>query len=416
MINKERDTLDDLFRSKLQNLEVDTTSEDWDAITSRLPKAKVIPLHRRWYYGAAAVLLALFVGGGSYYLTRQPATVSLTIAQEIDVAIPDSQDIVPDIILVSEDEDADNATPDGDAVRHASTMNVATLATANIDCIATPEGDAARRVSDATLAATNVTISAETPQLNIHSIDKQISKPVLIADAKPVYAGSKKTSDLRKWGFGTGFAGLAEGSNSTVGTYLLRSSTMEDERLLALNAIAYQNQGSMPKTNIKHKSPISFGFSVSRYLNDRFSLQTGLTYSLLRSDWETQGIYKNLTKQNLHFVGIPLSLSYKIAEWNRFMVYASAGIQADINVAGQERTKNFSGDTQTGSQHTSVRMKEWQWSLNAHAGISYPLIRPLHVFAEIGAAYYFDNGSEMETIFSEKPFNLSPQLGFRLSF
>ncbi|GHT34052.1 hypothetical protein AGMMS49574_20850 [Bacteroidia bacterium] len=413
MINKERDTLDELFRSKLQNLEVDTMPEDWDAITSRLPKTKVIPLHRRWYYGAAvAVLLALFVGGGSYYLTRQPATVSSAIAQETDVAIPDSQDTVSGIILVSEDED--NAAPDGDAVRHVSTMNVATLATANIDRIATMDGrDVARRISDATLATTNVTISVETP---IHSIDKQISKPVLIADAKPVFAGSKKSSASRKWGFGAGLGGLTEGSNSTVGTYLLRSSKMEDEHLLALNAVTYQNQGNMPKTNIKHKSPISFGFSVSRYLNDRFSIQTGLTYSLLRSSWETQGIYKNLTKQNLHFVGIPLSLSYKIAEWNRFMVYASTGVQANINVAGQERTESFSGDTQTGSQHTSVRMKEWQWSLNAHAGISYPLIRPLHVFAEIGAAYYFDNGSEMETVFSEKPFNLSPQFGFRLSF
>ena len=37
MEEKERDALDDLFRSKLQDFEVDTMPDDWDAIASRLP-------------------------------------------------------------------------------------------------------------------------------------------------------------------------------------------------------------------------------------------------------------------------------------------------------------------------------------------------------------------------------------------
>ena len=42
--------------------------------------------------------------------------------------------------------------------------------------------------------------------------------------------------------------------------------------------------------------------------------------------------------------------------------------------------------------------------------------RFVSAFAEVGASYYFDNGSEIETIHSEKPFNMSLQFGFRFGF
>jgi opacity protein-like surface antigen len=98
------------------------------------------------------------------------------------------------------------------------------------------------------------------------------------------------------------------------------------------------------------------------------------------------------------------------------MAYASTGTMVEVNLAGEEKTESFLGSTHTDVTHANVRMKEWQWSVNARAGISYPIFRPISVFAEIGVSYYFDNGSEMETIYSDKSFNLSPQLGFRLSF
>ena len=63
-----------------------------------------------------------------------------------------------------------------------------------------------------------------------------------------------------------------------------------------------------------------------------------------------------------------------------------------------------------------IRMKEWLWSVNAGVGVSYPIIRFVSAFAEIGASYYFDNGSKIETIHSEKPFNVNLQIGFRLGF
>ena len=184
---------------------------------------------------------------------------------------------------------------------------------------------------------------------------------------------------------------------------------------MSLNSPFFNEE--LPKTDVHHKTPVSFGIGVSRYLNNRFSLQTGINYSYLSSDWVTNGTaYHGKVKQKLHFIGIPLSVAYKIAEWKRFQVYAAAGGMAEVNVTGKQETKFFMDATEVSRDVEHVRMKEWLWSVNARAGISYPIIRFVSAFAEVGAAYYFDNGSDIETIHSEKPFNVNLQFGFRLGF
>ena len=62
------------------------------------------------------------------------------------------------------------------------------------------------------------------------------------------------------------------------------------------------------------------------------------------------------------------------------------------------------------------RMKEWLWSVNGKVGVSYPIIRFVSAFGEVSANYYFDNGSTIETIHSEKPFTIGFNMGFRLGF
>ena len=212
-----------------------------------------------------------------------------------------------------------------------------------------------------------------------------------------------------------GGGGLSMGADNLVPQYVTNSSVLKSENLMSLNSFDAEKKDPA-KTDIHHKTPIGVGISISRYLNNRFSLQTGLTYSYLRSEWSTNNTYHIENDQRLHFIGIPLSLTYKIAEWNRFMFYASAGGMAEVNVAGKCRMKLFSDEVEIAKQSEHIRMKEWLWSVNARAGVSYPIIRFVSAFAEVGASYYFDNGSEIETIHSEKPFNMSLQFGFRFGF
>ena len=72
----------------------------------------------------------------------------------------------------------------------------------------------------------------------------------------------------------------------------------------------------------------------------------------------------------------------------------------EINVAGKLNAKIFVENNEIRHEKKHIRMKEWMWSVNA----------------EVGAGYYFDNGSDIETIRSEKPFNVNLQAGFRFGF
>ncbi len=235
----------------------------------------------------------------------------------------------------------------------------------------------------------------------------------LLAHAAPVKKEEKKAR-TKRWSFGMGGGGVSAGTSNSLNAYALKSTLMMDQELLHLNS-PYFN-GQTPKTNFRHNTPVSVGLGAGYSLNDRFSLQSGLNYTFLSSEWETGAVYHGETKQKLHFIGIPLSLSYKIAEWKRVQFYAAAGAMTEVNVAGKLNTKIFVENDEIRHEKKHIRMKEWMWSVNARAGASYPLLRFLSVYAEVGAGYYFDNGSDIETIRSEKPFNVNLQAGFRFGF
>jgi hypothetical protein len=403
MKEKERDIVDELFREKLRYLEADTDPSDWEAIAARLPQRKVIPFRRRWLYGAAAVLAVLFVGGGSLYLSRkQPISADTPVAALIVSAEKETAPLPPAPPQAAVEEQAvESRQP---AVAQSRAKNMDTERQKIAESAGQPKTEKAEKTEKIEAAkAGALTIESQT----------------LIADAAPpVFTSGRSAKPSRKWAFGMGMGGLTQTSGGVVNTYVLRSSKLlEDEELLAINATSDQNLGKTPRTNIKHRTPIAFGLSVSRPLNTRFSFQTGLVYSLLLSDWETQATaYNTKTQQMLHFVGLPLSLSYKLGEWKRFQAYVSYGTLIEVNVAGVLKVKEYLNGLQTGISSENQRMQRWQWSVNARAGISYPLIPYVSAFAEIGAGYYFDNGSAIETIYSDKPFMFSPQIGFRLNF
>jgi opacity protein-like surface antigen len=170
------------------------------------------------------------------------------------------------------------------------------------------------------------------------------------------------------------------------------------------------------KPKMSHKYPLSFGLGVSYALNDRWALQSGLTYTLLRSEWITVFDYPCEVRRQLHFIGLPLGVSYKIAEWNRFRFYVTGGALTEWNVGGRIHTDFLNGGKKIRTEKESVRMKEWLWSVDARAGISYPLLRFVNAYVEGGGHYYFNNGSSVETIRSERPFQLTLQAGIRLGF
>lgn len=468
MKEKERDSIDDLLRTKLLDFEADVQPGDWEAIARRLPASSPVPLRRRIGYWAAAAVVSLLVATGTLYLSHRQSlgdgvadelktaseTLETRLAADACAAANPPKGTDPtdrkshgetsgthEVLGNREAETGRNISPlttqapppvvasvlSAPAARRSRSLSAAeSRTTARLDAsdtmaqavAANDEATQAQALSETPVpdvpgAATEQTVATETTAaasaleetLPISSRTATVSSP----------RRAKKKSSARKWGIGMGAGSLSVGADNLVPQYVTNSSALRSESLMLMNAVNFNNL-DLPKTEIHHKTPVSFGISVSRYLTDRFSLQTGLNYAFLSSEWETNGSYRAKTKQKLHFIGIPLSVSYKIAEWNRFNVYAAAGGMTEINVTGKRKTQFFYHEKEMDHSREHIRMKEWLWSVNARAGVSYPLIRFVSAFAEVGASYYFDNGSDIETIHSEKPFNVSLQLGFRLGF
>lgn len=413
MMNKERDQFDDLFRSKLQDFEVDTLPGDWEAIADRLPGKKVVSFRQTLrYWGAAAVILLLFTTGGLYLFHADEESMAVEIPHP---TLPTSVSPITPIEPISErqmEEPVASIVPNSPVksmktkrmIAQASEKDKST-AQVIVQAQREEEGTETEQKTSAVETA-NKTTSDNASQYVANIPSSQT------VEATPTQ--TEKKTPIKRWGFGMGGGSITAGTTNSLSTYAFKNTMMADFGLEQLNS-PYFNEES-PKTNIHHKTPVSIGMGVSYYLNNRFALQSGLTYTFLSSSWETNGSYHSETTQKLHFIGIPLSLSYKIAEWERIQFYAAAGAMAEVNVAGKLNSKIFVGDDEIAREKSRVRMHEWLWSVNARVGASYPLLRFLSIYAEAGAGYYFDNGSDIETIRSDKPFNVNLQAGFRFGF
>ena len=418
-MEKERDTFDDLFRSKLQDFEVDTMPGDWEAIADRLPVKAPVPFRRTLrYWAAAAVVSLLMITSGVYlFKSEKEATplaekieqetkkIETELAKETEVSVTQVQPV----------EERITASPVA-AVQQPvmqATYKATVKVAENEPAVISSDDDMEENAEVITLPDNTAVVETEEVAQDYPEVGSADDTRSLIADAAPVGKKDKEVSP-RRWGFGMGGGCVTAGTSNSLNTYALKNTSLTDQELLFLNSANFEN--SARKTNVKHKTPVSLGMSVSYSLNNRFALVTGLNYSLLSSSWETSDAYHNKTSQKLHFIGIPLSLTYRIAEWKRFQVYAAAGVMTEVNVAGKLVTKKYMHNELYEKEADHIRMKEWFWSVNARAGVSYPLLRFVSLYAEVGADYYFDNGSSIETVRSEKPFNVNLQAGFRFGF
>ena len=418
-MKKERDTFDDVFRSKLQDFEVDTMPEDWEAIADRLPVKAPVSFRRTLRYWAAAAVISLLMITGGVYMFKSEREVA-PIAEKIEKETKKVEtELAKDVEApVAQIEEKITVSPVAAVQQPAvvrSTYKAAVKVAHTEPAVISSDDDLEEQAEVITDPDEDSVVVDREEVVQDHPEVGSIDTRSLIADAAPVGKVEKEAAP-RKWGFGMGGGSVTTGTNNSLNTYALKNTMMTDQELLFLNSPNFENS-SLPKTNIHHKTPVSVGFSVSRYLNNRFALSTGLNYTFLSSTWDVDApVYYNKTAQKLHFIGIPVSLSYKIAEWNRFQVYAAAGVMTEINVSGKLITEKYSGKELYEKESEHIRMKEWLWSVNARAGVSYPLLRFVSLYAEAGVDYYFDNGSTIETVRSEKPFNVSLQAGFRLGF
>lgn len=188
--------------------------------------------------------------------------------------------------------------------------------------------------------------------------------------------------------------------------FLLSSALREEGR---------DNTAATKAVKVKHRQPIRAGVSVGFGITDRLTMTTGLNYSYLSSDITAGDAYSGMkTDQRLHFIGLPLALTYKVWGNRNISVYATAGGGIDFCVGGKSHSEYLSGGIATETSDEDTRDSRPQWSVNAAAGVQYNFTPLIGVYVEPGLGYYFDNHSDVTTIYKDKPVNFNLSLGLRL--
>ena len=210
-----------------------------------------------------------------------------------------------------------------------------------------------------------------------------------------------------------GFIGKTSGGNSPVLMSSMPSSdpVFYDKNTQITSFFDERYMAMIPTSDLyeetKHHQPISVGMQVGFHLLPKLKLSTGLVYTKVSSDF-ISGVSdtRTVSTQDLHYIGIPLNLSYSVWEYKGLHTYVAAGGEGAVNIKNHAETD--------GEVKESKRDK-MQWSTNASVGIQYDFIPQLGVYVEPGMKYYFDNGSQIENIFKDKKLNFNIQFGLRFN-
>lgn len=174
--------------------------------------------------------------------------------------------------------------------------------------------------------------------------------------------------------------------------------------------------GTQEQLTANHHQPVRIGMSVRFGVSERWAVETGLAYSYLRSDITKTGINRTVTEQRLHYIGVPVSLSYSLWSNRRLAVYASAGMMGEMMVGGKATSTTYENDeaidhdTQTLSDHRP------QFSANCAVSLEYRLTDRIGIYAQPSLNYYFDNNTPLKTVYTDRPLNVSLNVGLAFNF
>ena len=155
----------------------------------------------------------------------------------------------------------------------------------------------------------------------------------------------------------------------------------------------------------QHDMPVSFGVSARIMLSKRFSINTGLNYTLYSSMRERSYSSSEVTereRQNVHYLGIPLRCDWLVVNRRYFTFYMGVGAQVDKCVyarVGNER----------------LHENDFLFSLTGAAGLQYNITNKIGLYLEPDFSLRLNEGT-LETYRHDHFGVISARAGLRFNF
>ena len=197
--------------------------------------------------------------------------------------------------------------------------------------------------------------------------------------------------------------GVAGGNSEGLAPRMLNTSITKDASSVIGNgnSLAPLRSSGYGESSFRHHQPLSFGIAVRKEFAHGLSLESGVNYTLLRSDVRMQYTSDDVA-QKLHFIGVPLRFNWQFLERGRFSLYMGAGGMVEKCVSAR-----------LGSE--TVDEPGVQWSALAAVGAQYRVGGMVGLYFEPEGSYYFTE-TGLRTSRTDSPLTLTLRLGVRLSF
>ena len=168
--------------------------------------------------------------------------------------------------------------------------------------------------------------------------------------------------------------------------------------------------------NSHHSMPITWSLAIRYRLNNRFGLESGLSYSRLTSDFEIGSNGNTINEQQtIHYLGIPVKGIYNIYNRKVWSLYGSLGVTTEIPFYSLLNTSYYLHGLLEATDKTTIRAP-WQWSVGSGLGLQYNFTPNIGLFAEPSLQYYIPTGEQIETYRTEHPLSFSLPLGIRFTW
>lgn len=368
------------MKQKLEGHKMAPPAGLWEGISSEMglqenPVSKTVTI-RLWHWIVAAMLLAL-VGFFVLYQFPQdesfPQVAQMPQEQEAPMTKTESGDNQPLALADSPQRTHTQVSP---KIAGDTTSQVAEETPSQQVAEETPSQHVTEETSQQTSVVTHRQQHSEEQHYTAHHPTKQLSAP----------------KSRNQWSVGLNASGglLASTGKSSMGHSYVYDGEYYDP---GVNSTTQPIPSSTTyDVEAKHRMPVTLGLSVHYQLNACLALLTGVNYTYLYSEF-SKPLYPNVYReQKLHYLGVPVGLSWLFWKTSGFSFYlsGSAMLQKCLNE------------------------KPWQWSVNASAGAEYAITPLLGLYLQPSLGYYFHDGTSFEHYYKEHPLAPSIEFGLRL--
>lgn len=455
----------DTLKQKMAGYEERPSDELWAALSERAglqeSRRKVLPV---WFWGlsaAAALMAGIFVVtkvndksvnalGGITADVAVSEPVDAEVSEPIDTAVPEPVEmtLVEELVEMKSEEAMSLADMAVGRKQKAAKVGIKQEVKARkaksaliAEAIPVESRVGAGVVEDSaesadTFVLENQDVDAVPVESSVSAVAEDVTsvnkeeQAAMSWDEYLKETPSEKARAKRSGGFSAGIvAGGAVGGNTSgskptamvMGANPLAAGVTKTDWIdkdSKASAIVY-NQPEVQE-EYSHKIPVKVGLTARYNITGRLGVETGLTYSILSSSVKTgnseTGKNWSTGSQTLHYLGIPLNISFNILNSRYVNIYLTGGGMMEKSISGNIKTDEYVDGKFARTLTAKISPKGLQWSLNAAAGVQANILPQLGFFVEPGISHHFKNGSRVRSIYTDKPTDFSLCFGLRYSF